>query len=145
MIALLAKQLKGIYRAYLAAKPSMKNASDAALPTQERFAMWETEVVIHESNADKSSLNVAPPRRIRYSAAGPHTGEDDDDEINSAARTLIISRIACIGCFEAESKKKKKLPGLKSVSWNNVSKIPDDCPLCHRVLFRKQVSSLPDH
>jgi hypothetical protein len=55
---------------------------------------------------------------------------------------LIITRSLCTSsCCRFSDKEAAKLNSPTSLWWKNDRKVPDDCPICHKVLFHKQGQS----
>lgn len=51
--------------------------------------------------------------------------------------TLIVSRSVCSTCCKITDEEMKDLPAPEELWWKNDIKTPDDCPICHKVLFHK--------
>lgn len=138
-VTVLARELKSLYQSYLSAKPSLGGATRTTPRTPDIFQVWVTEVIMHKSNANKSSLNTYIPGDIYR-----HGNSEEADEADDAAGAMVISRIPCVECFD-EDRWETKWPDLESASWKNLGKIPDNCPLCHKVLFRRQRFPAVEH
>jgi hypothetical protein len=66
--------------------------------------------------------------------------DDHEDVFDSAGATFVIERTMCSAC--SVSLKDHQLPAVLAtpteVWWHNHASAPDDCPICHKVLFLKE-------
>lgn len=65
---------------------------------------------------------------------------DDEDDVDHEATakeiaksTMIVVRSYCHSCLPDES----DAPIPTELTWKPLEKVPDDCPLCHKILFKK--------
>ncbi|KAH9863091.1 hypothetical protein IAQ61_009368 [Plenodomus lingam] len=107
-------------------------------------------VRVHERDAMASEYKIPSPR--------PHPSyynnedededeeeeekdEDDDQKLDNDLSMLffVITRTPCMSpcCVVAGKERTKRLPVPRAVRWRNDEKVPDGCPVCHKVLFLK--------
>jgi hypothetical protein len=53
--------------------------------------------------------------------------------------TLVITRTFCSSCCQISDKEAADLETPTKLWWKNDRKVPDDCPICYKILFHKGI------
>jgi len=141
---MLAAELARVYASYR--KNDAETMSEPSVFSDLPYFLYPS-TKIHESNLHSTSVEVSYLDRMPPSK---EDGEDDEDgneknhkwtdEIKNAI--IILSRSICDRCL----KKSEIQIGVRSAEtptqlwWTDKRKVPDGCPICNSVLFRKEVS-----
>lgn len=127
--------LAELYTLYLKEAPRL--APDP--PTEQRANIVPTSVLMHERDAMATEYKISSPQHHML-----YYDEDDEDdehtpEIDGAVAFFVITRNPCMKpcCIFAGKERAKELPVPSALRWRNDAKIPDACPVCHKVLFLK--------
>jgi hypothetical protein len=130
---ILAERLTGAYSQFLKAQKQVTNSTYEAQPR----IIWSSKT-LHSFDLQNSSYEICSP------SLGPMFGDEDDgdeheDTFDSRGATFVIERTICSAC--GGSLEDHALPaGLATpteIWWHSHKNAPDDCPMCHRVLFLK--------
>jgi hypothetical protein len=91
-------------------------------------------LTVHDSDTEKTSHMISPPMGLY--AFGNGDGEDSEEEenVNLERYTVMLLR-SCIGGGSLSGNHSHLTP--KELTWQSHKKIPDDCPVCHSVLFKR--------
>jgi hypothetical protein len=143
-IAALARRLRKLYRSYLAEKPVSQDAKEeSTIPENDEPDICTAAVEMHKDNSKWASLMIQHPDTGHAGFnSESDDGNDDDEMIDYTRKTFVISRKSCNNCYKSK-KEMKSWVAPKSIFWKNDDKMPDDCPLCHKVLFNKDQAGSP--
>lgn len=66
-------------------------------------------------------------------------GLEDDRKPDITGKTFMISRRLCTSCRKSMNESSPKLifSNPKYITWKDSKKVPDGCPVCKAVLFRR--------
>jgi hypothetical protein len=139
---LLARKLTDILSQYKAYKSSLNpgvgssqlDVADILPPQSQDKAPDQIliKVNIHNYNMEDTSHVIPPP----WGHASLDEDEMDEETTGHeiARSTLIVKRTYCNNCIE-EITATAATPS--KLTWRPLDKTPDDCPLCHKVLFKR--------
>ncbi|KAF1828855.1 hypothetical protein BDW02DRAFT_651777 [Decorospora gaudefroyi] len=162
-IRTLSLELARIYSEYQSHIDPAEEHRQEAHEIQERPRFMPTSITVHESDINNTSHKVNPLDRHLSLMFGDGEDIDDDDDDNDSNSndqnekqlnklTLIITRNVCTSCCTIKDDEVATLKPPETLWWQNDRKVPDDCPVCHKVLFHKDGRSflqfsmpLPDH
>jgi hypothetical protein len=86
-----------------------------------------------------TSYEMSPP------IAGPNFGDEEDsdgdeDVLDGAGATFVLVRTICSSCSETKHHHvPADLPTPTELWWASHKISPDNCPMCHRILFIKNM------
>lgn len=87
-------------------------------------------------NTQQLSWRITPPTEFSHTY---NEDEQEEKEIELSAATVILTRTHCRRCDpQATLVSTATLRVPTGLWWRSVSKGPDDCPLCHKVLFHRE-------
>ncbi|KAF1842279.1 uncharacterized protein K460DRAFT_398304 [Cucurbitaria berberidis CBS 394.84] len=126
---LLAQKLAGIFTAFSKQQNSSLKCKEAPI---HRTATVKVSVVVHTQDIVKTSYKIAPPLTsiLFYD-------KNSQDTVDTEKFTWIVIRSTCQKCCKIKEEDAKDLPTPEELWWSNDAKTPDDCPLCHKILFKK--------
>lgn len=142
---MLARKLAIVYAEYQKRTPDQKHLQPGGEVPDQVTQTCHRSVRVHAKGASNHSYRIAPPMQ-------PHYDDYDDDgddlehekELGLSKTTVIFTRYNCKKCNPAEEHSPTAtLPTPTELWWQNYSKVPDGCPLCHKVLFLRGNSSSP--
>jgi hypothetical protein len=125
---LLVNEFVSAFRQYKAAHPTRPEQPASDHPPE----ILHTRLRVHEGDVDKTSYTIPSPLGSGY--YGDDESDDEDDK-DLSGWTMVIIRSRCGGC-DAQTKG-KTLATPTELTWQNHKNTPDNCPLCHRILFKK--------
>jgi hypothetical protein len=127
---LLAEQLTTVLAQYksMPSETSVSTTIDVAPRTV------RTPVSIHLHDLQATSHTITSPM------GGPpyfddEETDDEEEEYDLNGSTMVVKRKFCPQC--CKHLEDASLPTPTKLMWRNHRATPDDCPLCHRVLFKK--------
>ena len=126
---LLALQLAGVLAEYKAT--CLETTGIATIDVVPRLV--HTSVRLHVDNLRETSHTITAP--IGGPSYFDEEYSDDDDDFNISGTTMVVMRSFCAKC--CASLEQVVLASPTELTWQNHRATPDDCPLCHRVLFKK--------
>jgi hypothetical protein len=133
----LARKLKRLYDEYLAQRPPLQDSKElATIPAHPKPRVTRVALVLHDFNARETSVQVPAPSVAHPPGFGDEESENEEGEVDDRVKTFMIARRACTGCCMSVSDT-HGWGVIESIYWRNDSNAPDDCPLCHKVLFKK--------
>lgn len=153
---MLAVELAQVYSDYLKCCITPEVLGDQETAVERRYLI-PTDIYVHKRNAQQSSYQVESLDRyvslaFQQDNEGSDTDHDEDflpDSVQFRKLFPVIIRKICTDCCITSTQIGSTLtpPGPPliptpltnptSLWWRNTPKIPDGCPICHRVLFRK--------
>lgn len=92
-----------------------------------------TSAVIHKQSIKATSYQIETPHMFRNSS---DESEDDMSTPDVEATTFVINRSLCMKNCDIDEEDAKDLPNPKFLWWKDGQKVPDACPICHKVLFK---------
>jgi hypothetical protein len=125
---LLAQKLVDVFRQYKAVHLDSPRHVTPGDPPE----LFHTAVRVHQGDSGKTSYAIPSP------LGGGFYGDDDSDDEDAndlSGWTMIIIRSICGAC--GTSARGETLATPTELTWQNHKSTPDNCPLCHRVLFKK--------
>jgi hypothetical protein len=111
------------HRMYLPAGPLL------ATPDVEQSTFF-VPLKIDQSDSTKTSFVIPPP--VGWVSFDNDLDSDEEEMPNITSRTAIILRESC-----PKSREVNGLATPKELTWRSRRKTPDDCPVCHAVLFKR--------
>jgi hypothetical protein len=115
------------YKSLHVANTSLPNTAPDKVPDQ--IEGW---VRIHKHTMADTSHVITPPW------VPDHLEEEEVDEDTTtsgiAKSIFVVERTYCNKCIDG-TKSTAATPS--ELTWKSRDKIPDDCPLCHKVLFKE--------
>ncbi|KAL6703073.1 hypothetical protein ACN47E_010210 [Coniothyrium glycines] len=129
------KLLARILTAILAEYDSLEDKHDTLLKGDYRIGIVALDNHIGEHH--KSSYKIDQPYLL-----GLFQGNDSDTEaMGLEATTFVINRHFCNSCNNKMGAT-TSLASITSISWTAADKGPDGCPICHKVLFKRDKKKL---
>ncbi|KAF1914030.1 hypothetical protein BDU57DRAFT_521184 [Ampelomyces quisqualis] len=126
---ILARQLASVLVQYRA----MPTGTPGITTTDMVPRIIQTSVQVHMHDLQETSYTITAP------TGGPSHFEeeeiDDGAEFDVNGSTMVVTRAFCHEC--CAKLEDVALPTPTALTWRNHRATPDDCPLCHRVLFKK--------
>jgi hypothetical protein len=134
--ALLATKLAEVYIQYAEAGAPSISANEKADDEDGPIPVFHTIINVHTEDRNEVSYKIPPPMY------GMLVDESDDDaseasETDGIRRVLLIQRASCRAPCCAAKQVDGALPAIHEVTWLDEVKVPDHCPVCHRILFFK--------
>lgn len=142
MIGIISRTLVDLYTGYLAERISQQNYDKKleAVCTQSRLVF--ASVNVHERDVTETSYEIVPP----VAKANSFNGIVDDElDFDSERMTFMVTRMICTACCDIGVERIRSLPVPKALWWRNDAKIPDGCPICHKILYTKGKTRYPLH
>jgi hypothetical protein len=142
----IAHALVDVYRSYQASKssdtqPPPKRLKKDVLTPVKLTQMIYTSVAIHSHQPRSMHYEVTPP--YGYDSEG----EDENDsemEMPQMRQMILMQRSICMRvCCAKDAQARDKAREIMqettpaSLSWKDVMEIPNSCPICSRILFRR--------
>lgn len=100
--------------------------------------------VIHRKDVGATSLQIESidPEGIWDECEGGDEDEEDAEDQSTAKMGRAIIMLSCFKCTRCYKENAQgcavwEKPAPRRVWWRNRCKVPNDCPLCHSVLFHK--------
>ncbi|KAJ4357411.1 uncharacterized protein N0V89_001986 [Didymosphaeria variabile] len=129
--------------------PSMSHAPAQELIEQylSHSPVFLLTAIVHEKSLGAKGIEVIQP--CSYEHIGTQDmDEDESDEdglVDSdrapavfAGKTVLLKRKTCKKCCAKSTSLSSPLPTPEYVFWQDNKKVPDDCPICRRILFKKK-------
>ncbi|KAL1796165.1 hypothetical protein ACET3X_004705 [Alternaria dauci] len=141
-------ELSRIYSEYLKQRAATEEPEETETTLQQYFV--NARIRVHKKNSKQSSFRIESlDRYVAHILQGLEDDDSDagDEESNTQNDVLlrslfpIITRKMCEACCTEDSTVPSSVPVPTSLWWKDSRKIPDDCPICHKVLFHKGNSS----
>jgi hypothetical protein len=142
--SMLGAELSRVYPEYMRNHGIEKEPEQSETYREQYFI--DAHISVHKKNPKQSSFRIES--LDRFLAHSPHeaTGDDSDagdeksDHVSDALLSRlfpIISRKMCEHCCTEQTTVPSSVPVPTSLWWKDSRKIPDDCPICHKILFHK--------
>ncbi|RII22451.1 hypothetical protein CUC08_Gglean000075 [Alternaria sp. MG1] len=142
--SMLGAKLSRVYSEYMRHHGTEKEPEQSESYREQCFV--DAHISIHKKNPRQSSFRIGSLDRFLAHSQDDGTGDDsdaEDEESDHVSGTLlsrlfpIISRKMCEHCCTEHTTVPSSIPVATSLWWKDSRKIPDDCPICHKVLFHK--------
>jgi hypothetical protein len=95
-------------------------------------------IAIHELDIDAKYYNVQPPF---VDGGDPSDSEYADEEAEAPPvkdrKIYFITRMRCTHCASDNGRSDVGEPP-EYITWSDEKNVPDGCPICRKVLFKKQ-------
>jgi hypothetical protein len=135
---LVAQKLVDVYTRYQAAQ--LLASTERTSENSPRII--QTPVCVHSYQLNKTTYAIAPPVGGPAHSEEEASDQDEDNTNDIASYTLFIMRSFCnTCCASAGNQLPTTLLTPTELMWHNHKSIPDSCPLCHRILFKKTASN----
>ncbi|KAH7402889.1 hypothetical protein BKA66DRAFT_564777 [Pyrenochaeta sp. MPI-SDFR-AT-0127] len=131
--ALLARKLAVIYASFQASTSST-NLDKFETPSKPSHLVHAS-MVVHTKDLLGTSYEINPPGLV-YVLVGNEL-EEHELELDTQTLVPIIVRSICNECCEISEEAAREVSIPESLWWRNDVNTPDDCPLCHKILFKK--------
>ncbi|KAF2823204.1 hypothetical protein CC86DRAFT_469053 [Ophiobolus disseminans] len=128
-MALLASKLVGIYNEYIKHREEVRDIS------QDSFSRsYYASVIVHLTRTQELSIQIEAPPVERHS-----NDDEDGTEFDLSKTTVVLKRSNCQRCNPAEKRLVAATQPIPTeIWWRTRPKGPDDCPLCHKVLYIRE-------
>jgi hypothetical protein len=127
---LLAMQLANVFAEHKLNRPETLPLATPDSPP----LLLRVSLKIRKDDIQKTSHMIVPPAGIYAFGNDEDNDSDEEEDVNLRGYTIMIHRsCSIIGGLP----KDVILPTPKELTWQSQKKTPDDCPVCHSVLFKK--------
>jgi hypothetical protein len=111
-----------------------------------RSPVFVLTAIVHENSMNAKGLQVMQPYSYEYLMT-QDMDEDDEEEDGVvdaerapsvlAGKTILLKRKTCQNCSAKSTSLQTSLTTPEYVFWPDSKKIPDNCPKCRRILFKR--------
>ncbi|CAN9468462.1 unnamed protein product [Alternaria alternata] len=142
--SMLGAELSRVYPEYMRNHGIEKEPEQSETYREQYFI--DAHISVHKKNPKQSSFRIESLDRFLAHSLHEATGDDSDaedeksDHVSDALLSRlfpIISRKMCEHCCTEQTTVPSSVPVPTSLWWKDSRKIPDDCPICHKILFHK--------
>ncbi|CAN9283109.1 unnamed protein product [Alternaria alternata] len=142
--SILGAELSRVYSEYMRHHGTEKEPEQSETYREQHFL--DAHISVHKKNPKQSSFRIESLDRFLAHSPDDATGDDSDaegEESDHVSGTIlsrlfpIISRKMCEHCCTEHTTVPPSVPVPTSLWWKDSRKIPDDCPICHKILFHK--------
>jgi hypothetical protein len=106
-------------------------------------AIVHVSATVHRKDVDAKGYTVPQPHVYVEDFVGADEDEDASDGSKLESKTFFLTRTRCANCVTAEEEAHfERLP--EYITWTDSRSVPDGCPVCQKVLFKKAGSRLDD-
>ncbi|RYN16683.1 hypothetical protein AA0112_g12403 [Alternaria arborescens] len=146
---MLGAELSRVYSEYMRHHGTEKEPEQ--LETYRERYFVDAHISVHKKNPKQSSFRIESLDRFLAHSPDDATGDDSDaedeesDHLSGAILSRlfpIISRKMCEHCCTEHTTVPPSVPVPTSLWWKDSREIPDDCPICHKILFHKDFLQL---
>lgn len=129
----IARKLARVYEDYQQTVPT-------SIEKDSRSPIVLTRVLVHTDNREETRFQIAPLSLF------DHFGDDEsqvDEDFDLSIYTLLVTRSICdsASCCSTTScaaiEQNLTLPEPRELFWKEEGKVPNDCSICHSILFKK--------
>ncbi|CAN9214198.1 unnamed protein product [Alternaria alternata] len=147
--SLLGAELSRVFSEYMRHHGTEKEPGQSESSREQYFV--DAHISVHKKNPKQSSFRIESLDRFLAHSPDDATGDDsdaEDEESDHVSGTLlsrlfpIISRKMCEHCCTEHTTVPPSVPVPTSLWWKDSREIPDDCPICHKILFHKDLLQL---
>jgi hypothetical protein len=140
----LGAELSRVYSEYMKHHGTKKEPEQSDIYREQCFV--DAHISIHKKNPRQVSFRIGSLDQFlahsQDDAASDDSDAEDEDSDHVSGTLLsrlfpIISRKMCEHCCTEHTTVPSSIPVPTSLWWKDSRKIPDDCPICHKVLFHK--------
>ncbi|KAB2098974.1 hypothetical protein AG0111_0g12844 [Alternaria gaisen] len=141
---MLGAEFSRVYSEYMRHYGTEKESEQSETYREQYFV--DAHISVHEKNPKQSFFRIESSNRFLAHSPDDATGDDsdaEDEESDYVSGTLlsrlfpVISRKMCEHCCTEHTIVPPSVPVPTSLWWKDSRKIPDDCPICHKILFHK--------
>ncbi|CAN9171051.1 unnamed protein product [Alternaria alternata] len=142
--SMLGAELSRVYSEYMRHHGTEREPEQSETYREQHFV--DAHISVHKQNPKQSSFRIESLDRFLAHSPDDATGDDNDaedeesDHVSDALLSRlfpIISRKMCEHCCIEHTTVPPSIPAPTSLWWKDSRKIPDDCPICHKILFHK--------
>ncbi|KAG9189915.1 hypothetical protein G6011_06783 [Alternaria panax] len=139
-------ELGRIYSEYLKDRTRTEEPGSEQKAASSRQNFVSANISVHNKNPNPLSFEIASLDRFlayAYQVEEDNSDLDGDesdtsDDVILANLFLVITRNMCGTCHPKDvTVLPNSVPDPVSLWWTSSRKIPDDCPICHKILFHK--------
>ncbi|KAF2440417.1 hypothetical protein P171DRAFT_435216 [Karstenula rhodostoma CBS 690.94] len=125
---------------------SPKTEVDNIYVPSARHPVFVLTAIVHKDLHNAKGLEVIQPYSYEFTATEETDVDEyeDDGVVNAerapavlAGKTILVKRKTCRGCCAGSMSYMQSFGTPEYVFWPDNKKIPDNCPKCRRVLFKK--------
>lgn len=147
--SMLGAELSRVYSEYMRQHGTEKEPEQSETYREQYFV--DAHISVHKKNPKQSSFRIESLDRFLAHSPDDATGDDsdaEDEESDRLSGTIlsrllpIISRKMCEHCCTEYTTVPPSVPVPTSLWWKDSREIPDDCPICHKILFHKDLLQL---
>ena len=147
--SMLGAELSRVYSEYMRHHGTEKEPEQSETYREQYFV--DAHISVHKKNPKQSSFRIESLDRFLAHSPDDATGDDsdaEDEESDHVSGTIlsrlfpIISRKMCEHCCTEHTTVPPSVPVPTSLWWKDSREILDDCPICHKILFHKDLLQL---
>ena len=142
--SMLGAELSRVYSGYVRHYGTETELEQSETYREQYFV--DAHISVHEKNPKQSSFRIESLDRFLAHSPDDATGDDSDAEVEESDQVSgallsrlfpIVSRKMCEHCCTEHTTIPPSVPVPILLWWKDSRKIPDDCPICHKMLFHK--------